>query len=185
MIEDKQGKEFSKLDADLVIDCMGRGSQTSKWLKVMGYAVVPISEVKINVTYTTRLYKRDPGDVRGSWWIACTPEAPKERRNGAVFPIEGNRWIVSVGGWHGEKAATDEQEFLGFLKTLPNPNIYEIASTCEPLSNIIQYKYPVSIRRNYEKMNRFPLGVLVLGDAASSFNPVYGQGISSACLQAD
>ena len=184
MIEDKQGKELTRLDADLVIDCMGRGSQTSKWLKGMGYAVVPTSEVKINVTYTTRLYKRDPDDARGRMWIACTPEAPKERRNGAVFPIEGNRWIVSVGGWHGEKAATDEQEFLDFLKTLPNPNIHDIASTCEPLSDIIQYKYPVSIRRNYEKMDRFPMGVLVLGDAASSFNPVYGQGISSACLQA-
>ena len=184
IIEDEHGMEFTRLDADLVIDCMGRGSQTSKWLKEMGYALVPTSEVKINVTYTTRLYKRNPDDARGSWWIACTPEAPKERRNGAVFPIEGNRWIVSVGGWHGEKAATDEQEFLEFLKTLPNPNIYEIASTCEPLGDFIQYKYPVSIKRNYEKMDRFPLGVLVLGDAASSFNPVYGQGISSACLQA-
>jgi 2-polyprenyl-6-methoxyphenol hydroxylase-like FAD-dependent oxidoreductase len=184
MIEDTHGREFTRLDADLVVDCMGRGSQTSKWLKGMGYAEVPKTEVKINVTYTTRLYKRDPDDVRGRLWIACTPEAPKERRNGAVFPIEGNRWIVSVGGWHGEKAATDEQAFLEFLKTLPNPNIYDIASTCEPLSDIIQYKYPVSIRRNYEKMNRFPLGVLVLGDAASSFNPMYGQGISFACLQA-
>ncbi len=63
----------------------------------MGYAVVPTSEVKINVTYTTRLDKRDPDDARGRMWIAFTPEAPKERRNGAVFPIEGNRWIVSVG----------------------------------------------------------------------------------------
>jgi 2-polyprenyl-6-methoxyphenol hydroxylase-like FAD-dependent oxidoreductase len=184
MIEGTQGKEFIRLDADLVVDCMGRGSQTSKWLKAMGYAEVPTSKVKINVTYTTRLYKRDPDDVRGRLWIACTPEAPRERRNGAIFPIEGNRWIVSVGGWHGEQAATSEQEFMEFLKTLPNFNIYDIASTCEPLSNIIQYKYPMSIRRDYERMYRFPLGVLVLGDAVSSFNPVYGQGMSSVCLQA-
>ena len=72
MIEGKQGKEFTRLDADLVVDRMGRGSQTSKWLRGLGYAEVPTSEMKINVTYTTRLYKREPEDVRGRLWIACT-----------------------------------------------------------------------------------------------------------------
>lgn len=182
-IEDRQHKCI-ELGADLVVDCMGRGSKTPRWLKELGYAEVPVNEVKIDVTYTTRLYKRDPGDARGRLWIACTPEAPKERRNGAVFPIEGNQWIVSLGGWHGGQAPKDEPGFLAFLKTLPNHHIYDIASTCEPLSDITQYKYPVSVRRNYERMHRFPSGFLVLGDAASSFNPVYGQGISSACLQA-
>ncbi len=184
MVEDKSDGSLTRLDADLVVDCTGRGSRTSEWLKEMGYAEVPVSKVKINVTYTTRLYKRDPNDARTGSWMACTPEAPKERRNGAAFPIEGNKWIISVGGWHGEQAATEEKNFLEFLKTLPNPNIYDIASTCEPLSDIIQYKYPVSVRRNYEKMFRFPTGLLLLGDSVSSFNPVYGQGISSACLQA-
>lgn len=184
LVENKSEQKNETLTADLVIDCTGRGTRTPQWLKELGYDDVPTKEVKINVTYTTRLYKRDPSDVRTNSWMACTPEAPKERRNGAVFAIEKNQWIISVGGWHGEQAATNEKEFLCFLKTLPNPNIYDIASTCEPLSDIIQYKYPVSIRRDYEKLKRFPMHFLVLGDAALSFNPVYGQGISSACLQA-
>ena len=183
-IESKQDGQVTKLGADIVIDCTGRGSRTPQWLTEMGYAEVPVSQVKIDVTYTTRLYKRDPADARSRTWMACTPEAPKERRNGAAFPIEDDKWIISVGGWHGEQAATDEKGFLDFLKKLPNPNLYDIASTCEPLGDIFQYKYPVSIKRNYEKMSRFPEGLLLLGDAVSSFNPVYGQGLSSVCLQA-
>jgi len=184
VVENKTNQQTSYLNADLVMDCTGRGSRTPQWLREMGYEDVPVSQVKIDVTYTTRIYKRDPSDARVRTWMACTPEAPKERRNGAVFAIEDNQWIISVGGWHGEHAKANEKDFLEFTKALPNPNIYDIASTCEPLSDIVQYKYPVSVRWNYEKLHHFPLSYLVLGDAVSSFNPVYGQGISSACLQA-
>ncbi len=183
-IQLKGGLQARLMQADLIVDATGRGSRSSQWISALGYPPVHATEVKVKVTYATRTYKRDPNDPRGKNWFLYTPEAPQEKHFGVLVPAEGDRWIISVGGWHSDIKLTNPDDFDAFVRQLPMPDLYDIIRRSEPLSDPVLYNFSSSLRRHYEKMDRFPLGYLVLGDAFSNFNPTYGQGMTSATMQA-
>lgn len=180
----RPGDKPQTITADLVVDATGRGTKTPAWLAQLGFGEVPESEVKMNVGYSTRLYHCAPNDPDKDKVFMILPNVPHNNRLGIAMPIDGNRWIITLSGWGADYPPHDEKGFLEYARSLTTPDIFNLINRLQPAGDITVHRLPSNLRRHYEKMNKLPEGLVVLGDAVCSFNPVYGQGITTASLQA-
>lgn len=180
------GREAT-LEADLVIDASGRGSQADKWLRALGHAPVEERLVDAGVAYASRLYAAPDGTLGCRFPVVNVQADPRDApgRGGVVVPIEGDRWLVTLSGTRGGQPTADPDAFEHFALTgLKDPVIGRLLAQAKPLTDPVTTRSTANRRRYYENAPSWPEGFAVLGDAVAGYNPVYGHGLSVAAQSA-
>ncbi|MBV8994991.1 MAG: FAD-dependent monooxygenase [Pseudonocardiales bacterium] len=174
-----------ELAADLVVDASGRGSRAPVWLSEAGYPTPTTTRVDADVGYASRIY-RIPSDFSADWQaVLLFSKPPSMPRSGYLLPIEGSQWILGLMGAAGQHPPTDEDGFAAFTRSLRHPIIADVLAAAGPVTPIHAYRGTANRLRHYERMTRQPERFVMLGDAVCAFNPIYGQGITTAAIAAE
>ncbi len=174
----------STLRGDLVIDASGRNSRAPEWLESAGYTRPQETAINSFLGYASCAFGAAP-ELQPDWKVLMVGDKPPSMpRAGALFPIEGNRWMVTLAGYGRDYPPTDMAGFLEFARSLRSDILYQTIKDAEPLSRISGFRSTLNQRRHFESLTRSPERFVVVGDAACAFNPVYGQGMSVAAMTA-
>ncbi|MEH7589165.1 FAD-dependent oxidoreductase [Priestia megaterium] len=184
--ERSEQKQERTMTADLVVDTSGRSSKLIKWLESMGLEVPEPERLKVSLGYSTRYYRVPPHikEKRGS--IISEAQPARGIGTGMLGFMEDNiaqTLLFSAGGAH--YPSTNPEEYEKELHELATPMLAEVVKELEPIGVPRGYRTPESVRQHFEQMEDWPSGLLVVGDAFCSFDPIHGQGMTVAAIEAE
>ena len=153
--ENGDGKNET-LAADFVVDASGRGNLTSAFLESIGQRQPEETVIGVDIGYATAVFAipdDNPADWKG---VRTVGPAPQRRGGGLMLPLEGDRWMLTLGGRRGDKPPGDWDGFLAYAQQLRTPTIYDAVKRAERLGEVARFGFPASVCRHFEQLEAFP-----------------------------
>ncbi|PFI79733.1 FAD-dependent oxidoreductase [Bacillus cereus] len=172
-----------EVHADLVVDASGFGSKSIEWLREYEIKVQE-EKVRIDLFYATKMFKLKENEELDCCNMLMSPSFPDNPYGVLIQTIEDNHYFVTFSGYANEKAPQTDDEFYDFAENLSISNVTDFLNKAEGITDIKTYKIPYQVRRRFDLVNNVPEGLLVVGDAQCRFDPVFGQGVSVAAMEA-
>lgn len=168
------------LDADLVVDAMGRAARTPAFLEALEYPRPAQHRSASRATYHSQLIGMPADAIAERLVLVRTARAA-----GGLVAYENGTWMLTV--THTDAAGDPPGDFAGLralAAPLLTPSVCAALRTAEPRSEVATFRHAGGTWRRYDKLAAFPEGLIVVGDALCALNPIWGQGMTLTALQA-